>query len=1050
MFDELKEGFSFPKIEAEVLEFWRKNKVFEKTLERSAGRPDFVFYEGPPTANGKPGIHHVISRTIKDLVCRYKTMQGYRVERKAGWDTHGLPVELEVEKELGLNSKAKIEEYGIEKFNAKCRESVFRYKKEWDELTERIGYWLDLENPYITFKNEYIESVWWILAQYFRRGLIYRGFRVVPYCPRCGTGLSSHEVAQGYEDVTETSIYVKFRLKDQKDTFILSWTTTPWTLPGNVALAVGEGIDYVKVKQGSEFYWLAEARLGILKDECEIVERKKGKDLAGLGYEPLFAYINPEGKPAFLVATADFVTTEEGTGVVHTAVMYGADDYTLGESLGLPKVHTVDDAGRFKEFVTDFAGKFVKDAEVDIIKNLKSRGLLYKTEKYTHSYPFCWRCDSPLLYYARPSWYIKTSQFREAMIRANQTIKWYPPEIGAGRFGEWLAGNVDWALSRERYWGTPLPIWVCEGCKKEISVESLAELRKLSGQKLENLDLHRPFVDAVEFPCTGCKKPMRRTPEVIDVWFDSGAMPVAQWHYPFENKEKFEKFFPADFISEAVDQTRGWFYSLLAISVLLFDKSPYKSVVVAEFILDKEGQKMSKHKGNVVDPWEVVNKYGADPLRWYLISVSAPWLPTRFDVDGVVDTVRNFFDTLRNTYSFFALYANIDGWTPEKLSAPQSPSELDRWILSRLNSLVKETTADYEVFEVTNVARKLERFVVEELSNWYVRRNRKRFWRSGWDADKASAYATLHQALVTVLKLAAPMAPFLPEKLYQELAAKFQPGVDSIHWAAFPVCDESKIDGALERKMDDLIQLVVLGRAARNKSKIKVRQPLPELIAVVPGGKSEAALSELVPIMAEELNVKKVTFLPSSEKLFSLSAKPVFSVLGPKWGKKIGAAAEKIKSLGTAELLRLKQKGELEVVIEGEAATVSRTEVEIVEKSPEGLVGETFGGYAVALDTRLSEDLVLEGLARELVNRIQNLRKESGFEVTDRIWLSIEGTPAVAKALERFGGYIRKETLTERLSERLPKAEASVELNVNGEKVKLSAARAGRPENVTS
>ncbi len=1050
MFDELKEGFSFPKIEAEVLEFWRKNKIFEKTLDLGTGRPDFVFYEGPPTANGKPGIHHVIARTIKDLVCRYKTMQGYRVERKAGWDTHGLPVELEVEKELGLNSKARIEEYGIEKFNAKCRESVFRYKKDWEELTERIGYWVDIKHPYVTFQNGYIESVWWILSEFFKKGLIYRGFKVVPYCPRCGTGLSSHEVAQGYGEVTETSIYVKFRLKGQKDTFILSWTTTPWTLPGNVALAVGEDIDYVKVKAGLEFYWLAEARLGILEEGYEIVERHKGKDLAGISYEPLFSYINPQGKPAFLVATADFITTEEGTGVVHTAVMYGADDYTLGEKLGLPKVHTVDDAGRFKDFVTDFAGKFVKDAEPDIIKNLKARGLLYKPEKYTHSYPFCWRCDSPLLYYARPSWYIKTSPFRENLIRANASVKWYPPEIGSGRFGEWLAGNVDWALSRERYWGTPLNIWVCEGCKKEISVESLSELRNLSGQKLENLDLHRPFVDAIELPCMACTGKMRRTLEVIDVWFDSGAMPVAQWHYPFENKEKFEKFFPADFISEGMDQTRGWFYSLLAISVLLFDRAPYKSVVVTDFILDKQGQKMSKHKGNVVDPWEVINTYGGDPLRWYLLSVSAPWLPTRFDIDGMVDTIRNFFDTLRNTYSFFALYANIDGWKPEKLSEPQSPSELDRWIISRLHSLLKAATADYEAFEITNVARKIERFTVQELSNWYVRRNRKRFWRAGWDADKAAAYATLHQALVTVLKLTAPIAPLVSEKLYQELVAKFKPGADSIHWETFPVCDEKKINAALERKMEDLIQLVVLGRAARNKSRIKVRQPLPELFAVVPGAESNRTLSELVPIMAEELNVKKVTFLPSSEKLFSLTAKPVFSVLGPKLGKKIGAAAEKIKSLGTGELLRLKQKGELELVIDGEVVTVDRSEVEIVEKSPDGLVGEIFGGYAVALDTRLSEDLVLEGLARELVNKIQNLRKASGFEVTDRIWLSVSGTPPVAKALERFGGYIQRETLAERIVETLPKAETSAEVRLNGEPVKLSVARVHSSEKVVS
>jgi len=1050
MFDELKEGFSFPKIEAEVLEFWRKNKIFEKTLELSAGRPDFVFYEGPPTANGRPGIHHVISRTIKDLVCRYKTMQGYRVERKAGWDTHGLPVELEVEKELGLNSKAKIEEYGIEKFNAKCRESVFRYKKEWDELTERIGYWLDLENPYITFKNEYIESVWWILSQYSKRGLIYKGFRVVPYCPRCGTGLSSHEVAQGYEDVTETSIYVKFRLKDEKDTFILSWTTTPWTLPGNVALAVGETVDYIKVKQGPESYWLAEARIGILKNEYEIVERKKGKDLAGLHYEPLFPYINPEGKPAFLVATADFVTTEEGTGVVHTAVMYGADDYTLGEKLGLPKVHTVDDTGRFKDFVTDFTGKFVKDAEVDIIKNLKARGLSYKTEKYTHSYPFCWRCDSPLLYYARPSWYIKTSQFRENFIRANNGIKWYPSEIGSGRFGEWLAGNVDWALSRERYWGTPLNIWICEGCKKEASVESLAELRKLSGQPLENLDLHRPFVDAVELSCSSCKGKMRRTPEVIDAWFDSGSMPLAQWHYPFENKEKFEKFFPSDFISEGVDQTRGWFYSLLAISVLLFDKSPYKSVVVNEFILDKEGLKMSKHKGNVVNPWEVINKYGADPLRWYLISVSAPWLPTRFDIEGVVETVRSFFDTLRNSYSFFALYANIDGWTPAKLTEPQTSSELDRWVTSRLNSLVKVVTADYEENEITNAARKIARFTVEELSNWYVRRNRKRFWRSGQDADKAAAYATLHQALVTVLKLAAPIAPFVSEKLYQELAAQFDGKTESIHGCAFPKVDELKIDSALEQKMEALIQLVVLGRAARNKSKIKVRQPLAELFAVLPGKGQEQGLAELAPILADELNVKKVTFLSTSESLFSLSAKPVFSVLGPKMGKKIGAAAEKIKSLGTPELLKLKQKGELDLVIDEEVVTIVKEEVEIVEKSSEGLVGEVSGGYAVALDTRMTDELILEGIARELVNKIQNLRKESGFEVTDRIFLGISGSPVVGKALERFGAYVKRETLAEKLEENLGFAEAVSELSVNGEKVIIAVTRVGRAKEVAS
>jgi isoleucyl-tRNA synthetase len=1050
MFKEIKEDFNYPEMEKKILQFWDKEDIFHKSIKTRKDAPNFIFFEGPPTANGRPGIHHVISRTIKDLVCRYKTMQGFKVERKAGWDTHGLPVEIEVEKELGLECKGGIEEYGVEKFNVKCNDSVFRYKKEWDDLTRRIGYWLDLDKAYMTCTNDYIESVWWILSQFWEKGLIYQGHKIVPYCPRCGTPLSSHEVAQGYEEVSDPSLYVKMKLIDQPNTFFLVWTTTPWTLISNVALAVGQDIDYVKVERKGQDLILAEALCEqALDGEYKIKERFKGKELERLKYEPLYDFVKTDKSKAFYVILGDFVSVEEGTGIVHIAPAFGADDYEVGQKYGLPVVQPVDTKGEFTDEVTPWKGKFVKDADESIIEDLKNRGLLYKERKYLHTYPFCWRCESPLIYYARKSWYVKTTAYKDKLLEDNKKINWYPPEIGSGRFGEWLENNVDWALSRERFWGTPLNIWICDKCGEKKSVPSIEELFRsaipddcLSAFK-EDVNLHKPMIDTITLKCPKCEGIMHRTPEVIDCWFDSGAMPYAQWHYPFEHKENFKEKFPAEFISEAIDQTRGWFYSLLAISSFISGQPAYKNVIVIELIQDKEGFKMSKSKGNVVDPWEVLEAQGADALRWYLLSVSHPWLPTRIDKDAITEVEKKFLSTLRNTYSFFALYANIDKFNPQehKLN-PKDRPDLDRWIISRLNSLIQKITYCLDSYDLTRAARQIQEFVIEDLSNWYVRRSRRRFWQSAQTQDKISAYLTLWESLVAICKLIAPYTPFIAEELYQELSAKVDKNAtESIHLAFFPKVDQRYIDKRLEEKMEVLQKVASLSRAARNRVGIKIRQPLPEIWARAPKGMDKKELESLSSLVTDEVNVKKIRFVEDDISVTELVAKPNFGVLGPKFGKSANLIAQKIRALNEEELTRFKKEKKLALEVDGEMVELEAQDLEIGEKEKEGFVVESENEYKVALSTILTEELKDEGFARELVNKIQNMRKSAGFEVLDRIEVDIKTTPRLNKAIEEYVQYIKSETLAKEITQSGAKGEFSKEWDINGEKAQISVAR---------
>ncbi len=1052
MFKEIKEDFNYPEMEKRILEFWDKEDIFHKSIQIRKDAPNFIFYEGPPTANGKPGIHHVISRTIKDLVCRYKTMRGYKVERKAGWDTHGLPVEIEVEKDLGFECKANVEEYGIDKFNVKCNESVFRYKKEWDELTRRIGYWLDLESAYITCSNDYIESVWWILSQFFEKGLIYQGHRIVPYCPRCGTALSSHEVAQGYEEVTDPSVYVKMKLEGKPNTYFLVWTTTPWTLVSNVALAVGEDINYVKVKHKGEELILAKALIEkALDGEYQIEEEFKGKNLINLRYEPLYTFVETDRFKAFYVILGDFVSVNEGTGIVHIAPAFGADDYEVGLKYDLPVIQPVDVKGEFTSEVTPWKGMFVKDADQSIMEDLKQRNILYKKGEYLHTYPFCWRCDSPLIYYARKSWYIRTTAYKDKLLENNKKINWYPPEIGSGRFGEWLENNVDWALSRERFWGTPLNIWICEKCKVKKSVSGIKELFDLaiddecSAWLKKNVNLHKPMIDQITLRCPACGGMMHRTPEVIDCWFDSGAMPYAQWHYPFEHKEDFKNKFPCEFISEAVDQTRGWFYSLLAISTFLFDQPAFKNVIVIEFIQDKDGAKMSKSKGNAIDPWEVLNDQGADALRWYMLWVSQPWLPTRIDKKAITEVERKFLSTLRNTYSFFALYANIDKFDLLKSRLKvEERSDMDRWILSRLNSLIGEVTEGLDHYDLTRPARLIQEFVIEDLSNWYVRRSRRRFWQSGETQDKVAAYLTLWECLVAVCKLVAPYTPFIAEELYQELCVKVDPdSPKSIHLSDFPIASEKYVDLELQRKMDNMRKIVTLGRAARSRVEIKIRQPLAEMLVKLPKGEYREALLVLFGLIKDELNVKKISWLDQDTSLTELYAKPNFSRLGPKWGKKANQVAEKIKSLNQSELKKFRDEGKLVIEMDGTTLELAPEDMEISEKEKESWVVETENEYQVALSTVLTEELKDEGFARELVNKIQNMRKSAGFEVMDRIQVDINTTARLNRAIKSFEDYVKKETLTQKLSLSETKGELTEEWDINGEKATISVQRVG-------
>ncbi len=1022
MFKPVTPKLNVTALEEGVLKFWKSQKIFEKTVSERQGAPEYVFFEGPPTANGKPGVHHVLARAFKDMFPRYKIMRGYHVSRRGGWDTHGLPVEIEVEKRHGFTQKRQIEEYGVAKFNEECRKSAFDYIQEWEKLTERIGFWVDLDEAYVTYTNDYIESVWWILKNFWDRGLLYKGYKVVPYCPRCGTPLSDHEVALGYDEATDPSVFIRLPLVDSPGTSLLVWTTTPWTLPANVAVAAHPEVEYVTVERalpegGTERLILAEALLEKVfrGEEVKVVERFKGKKLKGRKYHPLFTFLPPE-KPAHYVVLGDFVTTEDGTGLVHMAPAFGAEDMQAAQEFDLPVLMTVAPDGTFLPEVTPWRGMFVKDADPLITADLQARGLLFRAETYNHTYPFCWRCHTPMLYYARESWYIRTSQFKDRLVELNRRINWVPEHIKEGRFGNWLANNIDWALSRERYWGTPLPVWECGQCKHRECVGSVAELSEKAGRDLSGLDLHRPYVDEVTYPCPQCGGTMRRVPDLIDVWFDSGSMPVAQWHYPFENQDLFERQFPADFICEAVDQTRGWFYSLHAISALLFDRESYRNVICLGLILDGEGRKMSKSLGNIANPWDAINTHGADALRWYLYTASPPGNERRYSADLVGEVVRSFTLTLWNVYSFFVTYANLDRWQPGRMDNPTYNS-LDKWLLSSLNALVRDVTEAYERYDVPGATRPLEDFV-EALSTWYLRRSRRRFWKSESDTDKQAAYSTLYAALVTLAKLLAPAMPFLAEELYQNLVRSVEPGApESVHLAEWPQANEALIDESLNREMALVMKLVSLGHSARQKANRKVRQPLAEAAFAVGRPDERHAVETYADLIADELNVKRVRLLDASGEAATFALKPLPKQLGQKYGSKFPAIQKALLALDAASVAPTLLAGQpLQVNVNGEAFDILPEEVEVRAEAKAGFVVAAEGAYLAALVTDLTPELVREGLAREFVRRVQDLRKQVDLEVADRIKLYVEATPGLQEAIEAHRDYVTAETLTVLLS----------------------------------
>ncbi len=1014
-YPKLKSAADAAGAERDVLALWDRGNVFRRSVdERPEDRP-WVFYEGPPTANGRPGVHHVIARLCKDAVCRYRTMRGYRVVRKAGWDTHGLPVEIEVENELGIRHKDEIEAFGVAEFNRRCRESVFRYEKDWVEFTRRIGYWLDMDHPYVTCDNRYVESVWHILKRFFDAGLVYEGHKIVPYCPRCETSLSSHEVSQGYRDTKDPSVYVRFRRRGADESFLV-WTTTPWTLISNVALAVGPEHEYVRVRHGDETLVLAAALADrALEGDYEVLERMRGADLVGETYEPLFDFFaDTEG--AFRVVPGDFVSLEDGTGIVHIAPAFGEDDYRLHQEHGLPIIQAVTPSGTFPDEITPWAGRFIKDADPDIIRNLDERGLLYRAGKVEHSYPFCWRCHTPLIYYARRSWYIRTTEFRDRMIEANRSVTWIPPEVGEYRFGNWLENNVDWSLSRERYWGTPLNIWRCTSCDAVDAIGSIDELRERATAMPEGeLDLHRPWVDGVEIACPKCGAAMRRVREVIDVWFDSGSMPFAQYHWPWDEEGMFEKQFPADFIAEGIDQCRGWFYSLLAISVFLKGESPYRRCLTTELILDRHGQKMSKSRGNAVDPWEVLDDEGADAMRWYLTVTSPPWTPTRFDRDGIRETSRRMFDTLRNVYQFFALYAGIDGWTPDD-ETPTELQLLDRWILSRYHTLVGEVTRWMDACDLTRAARAVQTFVIDEVSNWYVRRSRRRFWKGPIGPDKAAAYRTLWTVLDGVARLVAPIAPFVAEELYLALRGTTPEAADgsaSVHLEPFPEPDAGAVDEALERRMNLALAVTALGRAARNAAKVRTRQPLRRIVVHAADAEALDALmgdEAIAALVRDELNVKAIERTDDVRTIAVLRARPAFPALGRRFGRRVPRIAEAIGALDADALAAFDRDGEVTVTVDGESIVLGREELGVEIEPAEGFAAARDRDVTVGLDLSLDEALRREGAARELVNRIQNARKRAGLEVTDRIRLDYAGEGA-EWVFSQWGELIARETL---------------------------------------
>ncbi len=1025
-------------LQQEQADRWESEDLLSKCVETREGKPSFVFYEGPPTANGKPGIHHVMARTLKDSVNRYKTMKGFKVNRKAGWDTHGLPVEIEVEKQLGIEGKKEIEKYGIAAFNKKCRESVFTYKGLWEQMTKRMGYMVDMDDPYITLDDNYIESCWWIIKEFFKKGLIYEGHKILPYCPRCGTGLASHEVAQGYKDVKVNTITVKFHRKDTENEYFLAWTTTPWTLASNTVLTVGPDIDYVKVKmlsgdnEGNIFYVgkvLADKVLG--EGTYEILEEMKGKDLEYIEYDQLMPFVKAD-KKAFFVTCMDYVSTEDGTGIVHTAPAFGEDDYQCGRKYDLPVLQPVDERGCYTE--TPWKGHFVMEEglDVEIIKYLGEQDKILSKQRVDHNYPHCWRCGTPLVYYASPSWYIEMSKLKDELVANNNTVNWYPDFVGEKRFGNWLAEVKDWAISRSRYWGTPIPVWRCE-CGHLECIGSKEELVEKSLEKIDTtIELHRPYVDDVHITCPECGKTMNRIPEVMDCWFDSGAMPFAQRHYPFENADIFDdELFPADFICEGIDQTRGWFYSLMAISTFIKGKAPYRNVLVNDLILDKDGKKMSKHVGNTVDPFEMLDKYGADATRWYLLHTSPAWSPTKFDEEGLIEIVSKFFGTLKNVYNFFVLYSNQDDVDFKALDVPYADRpELDRWIISKYNKLIKDVTESMDKYNHMITTRLIQDFVNEDLSNWYIRRARRRFWGEEMTEDKKSVYATTYEVLVGVAKLIAPFAPFLSDEMYQNLT-----GEESVHLAYYPEADEALIDEKVEERMDLVRALVALGRGTREKERIKVRQPLGEVLV---DGKYEALIGDLVPLIKEELNIKTVKFAGNLEEYMNYSMKPNFRVAGPVLGKNIKAFGQALAKADPAQTVAaLDKDGKITLDINGENVDITSDMVDVKISAKEGFAVAMENNIFTILDTTITPELESEGLAREIISKIQQMRKQKDYEMMDNINIFIDADEQVAAAVETHKDYIMKETLAVSVESKsdLPTAD------INGHKTGLDVER---------
>ena len=1047
MYQKVSPDMNFVDREKNVGKFWRNQQIFEKSMKAREGKPVYTFYDGPPTANGKPHIGHVLTRVIKDMIPRYKTMKGYMVPRKAGWDTHGLPVELEVEKLLGLDGKEQIEEYGMEPFIKKCKESVWKYKGMWEDFSGTVGFWADMDNPYVTYDDNFIESEWWALKEIWNKKLLYKGFKIVPYCPRCGTPLSSQEVAQGYKLVKERSAIVRFKVVGE-DAYFLAWTTTPWTLPSNVALCVNPEDTYIKVKAADGYtYYLAEALadnvLGSLAQEegvkaYEVLETYKGSDLEHKEYEPLYACAkecaDKQHKKGFFVTCDTYVTMSDGTGIVHIAPAFGEDDANVGRNYDLPFVQFVNGKGEMSE-ETPFAGLFVKKADPEVLKDLDASGKLFAAPKFEHDYPHCWRCDTPLIYYARESWFIKMTEVRDDLVRNNNTVNWIPESIGSGRFGNWLENIQDWGISRNRYWGTPLNIWECEGCGRQESIGSRAELAERSGNPEDaKVELHRPYIDAVTFTCPDCGKTMRRVPEVIDCWFDSGAMPFAQHHYPFENKDLFEQQFPAQFISEAVDQTRGWFYSLMAESTLLFNKAPYENVIVLGHVQDENGQKMSKSKGNAVDPFDALDKYGADAIRWYFYINSAPWLPNRFHGKAVQEGQRKFMGTLWNTYAFFVLYANIDEFDATKYTLDYDKlSVMDKWLLSRLNSTVKAVDENLAAYRIPETARALQEFV-DEMSNWYVRRCRERFWAKGMEQDKINAYMTLYTALVTISKAAAPMIPFMTEDIYRNLVCSIDPSApESVHLCDFPEVDEAHIDSQLEADMEVVLEAVVIGRACRNTANIKNRQPIGKMY--IKAGKE---LSDFyVDIIRDELNVKEAELTDDVSKLTTYSFKPQLKTLGHRFGKKINDVRQILAELdGQAAMAELNEKGTLTIQVDGQDEALEKEDLLIEAAQMEGYVSDSDHGITVVLDTNLTPELLEEGFVREIISKVQTMRKDAGFEVMDHIRVSMQDNDKVQKVIQDNEAQIKSEVLADEVS--YDGAKGSVkEWSINGEKVTL-------------